>query len=293
MSSAATQAFVLGLLLGLQPDLARSADYGASLFRDEVSKQEKIYQSKGAARPDGYVIDRSLMLYQEGLCTGFGPTLAALGPSQRWLDIGAGQGQAVVDYMTAKYDAVLYADRERPPAKAQVVAMSVEDRRTPRWHEAEAGLDGGKLRYLAGKRLREYSPAELGTFQLITDVVGGFSYSVDLSLFVQQVLSLLDVNGSFYTLLGDVQFEKGGNKPYYEDTYFLTDIRKPDGSEVRMCSWLKSIGCVEVQCEPKDWQPPVESFRIRKICSDVKVPPLLPVHYEAGTPPGRRYLLTR
>jgi SAM-dependent methyltransferase len=293
MKWTATQAFVLALLLCLRPDIALGADYGTALFRDEVSKQEKIYQSHGPARPNGYVIDRSLMLYAEGLCTGFRPDLAALGPSQRWLDIGAGQGQAVIDYVTSRYDVVHYADRERPPARAQVVAMSVEDRRTLQWQQTEAGAGAGKLRYLAGKRLREYSPAELGTFQLITDVVGGFSYSVDLSLFVQQVLSLLDVDGSFYTLLGDVQFEKGGNKPYYEDTYFLTDIRKPDGSEVRMCSWLKSISCVEVQCEPKDWQPPVESFRIRKICSDVKVPPLLPVHYEAGTPPGRRYLLTR
>lgn len=293
MKSTAARAFVLALLLCLRPDVAPGADYGTALFRDEVSKQEKIYQSKGAARPDGYVIDRSLMLYQEGLCTGFGPALAALGPSHRWLDIGAGQGQAVVDYVTAKYDVVLYADRERPPAKAEAVAMSVEDRRTPRWHEAEAGPGAGRLRYLAGKRLREYSPAELGRFQLITDVVGGFSYSVDLSRFVEQVLALLEVDGSFYTLLGDVQFEKGGNKPYYEDTYFLTDIRKPDGSEVRMCSWLKSISCVEVRCEPKDWQPPVESFHVRKTCGDVKVPALLPVHYEAGTPPGRRYLLTR
>ena len=57
-----------------------------------------------------------------------------------------------------------------------------------------------------------------------------------------------------------------------------------------MCSWLKRIACVEVVCEPRaHWKPPLESYRVRKVCNDVKVPPLTPLHYQAGTPPERRY----
>ena len=39
-----------------------------------------------------------------------------------------------------------------------------------------------------GKRLREYSPEEIGQFQVITDVMGGFSYTQDLSLFMEKTL---------------------------------------------------------------------------------------------------------
>ncbi|MGZ5119458.1 MAG: hypothetical protein ACXWIH_25885, partial [Burkholderiales bacterium] len=64
------------------------------------------------------------------------------------------------------------------------------------------------------------------------------------------------------------------------------------GSEMKVCSWLKQITCVEVVCESKaEWQPPVEAFRILKICSDVTVPAVTPIHYQAGTPPERRFQL--
>ena len=136
--------------------------------------------------------------------------------------------------------------------------------------------------------------AELGRFRIITDVIGGFSYSADLSLFMQKALDFLDLNGSFYTVLQDVHSESVGNAPYYKDAPYLTEIRNADGSEVKVCSWLKSISCVEVSCEFKTgWKPPIETFHIRKICDEVKVPALIPVHFQAGTPPERRFLLAR
>jgi hypothetical protein len=57
-----------------------------------------------------------------------------------------------------------------------------------------------------------------------------------------------------------------------------------------MCSWLKRIGCVEVTCEARaDWTPPLEVYQVRKVCDNVTVPGLAPVHFEAGTPPERGY----
>jgi hypothetical protein len=104
------------------------------------------------------------------------------------------------------------------------------------------------------------------------------------------VLGFLDVNGTFYGILQDVQWEDGTNKPYYKGSPFLTEIKNADGSELKVCSWLKSIGCAEVTCESRPrWQPPVEAFRVRKVCDDVAVPPLSLLHYEAGTPPERRF----
>ena len=259
-------------------------------FTEEMSKQESIYRSEGEQVPEGYTVDRSLSNYSEALCSAFDRTLARLSPQDRWLDIGAGKGQAILDYYTPDYDQTHPEGRERRGRKAQVVAISIEDRRTPAWQQSAASLGANQIQYLFNRRLREYSLEELGQFQLITDVIGGFSYASNLSLFVEKVLGFLELNGSFYTVLQDVHSEDGTNQPYYEKSPFLTEIASADGSEVKVCSWLKSITCVEVTCEFKTgWKPPIEAFRIRKVCNDVTVPALVPIHFEAGTPPERRF----
>ena len=268
---------------------ARSEPPRSPAFKEEASKQTAIYQSKGQAVPDGYVIGRSLLSYTIALPSEFTQSLAKLGPEDRWLDIGAGEGRAVLDYCTSKYDAMLRG----PEKKAKAIAMSIEDRRTIHWHQAAESLEPRQIQYLFGKRLREYSLEELGEFDVITDVLGGFSYVENLSLFMEKTLGFLELNGSFYTVLQDVRSENGTERPFYPGASFLTEIKNADGSELKMCSWLKSISCVEVTCEAKpDWTPPIEAYRVRKVCSNVNVPRLLPIHFEAGTPPERRFQLS-
>ena len=260
----------------------------AAQFDSEAAKQANIYNSRGNDVPEGYVIDRSLLSYAVVLPEDFRRDLANLGPEDRWLDIGAGEGRAILDYETAKYDVML-----KPRAgKAKGVAMSIEDRRTPRWHETAATLQPGHISYLSGRRFREYSSAELGEFQLITDVLGAFSYTRYLSSFMEQALALLPVNGTLYTVLQDVRSEAGTNQPFYPDSSFLTEIVKPDGSELKVCSWLKGISCVQVTCELRaKSSPPAEVYGVRKTCAGVVVPRLELTHYQAGTPPERRFRL--
>jgi hypothetical protein len=271
---------------------AHSQRPGSPKIDEQISIQEGIYQSQGEKTPEGYVVDRSLLSYSFTLSAGFERSLANLGPDDRWLDIGAGQGRALLDYYTPRYDSMHAEGRERRGKKARAVAISIEDRRTPLWHQTAAGLEANQIQYLFGRRLREFSLEELGRFQLITDVIGGFSYSLDLSLFVEKTLGFLELKGSFYTLLQDVHSEGGTNKPYYAGSPFLTEIAHADGSEVKVCSWLKSITCVEVTCELRtDWNPPIEVYSIHKVCNGVTVPALALIHYEAGTPPERRFQL--
>ena len=258
----------------------------------ERVKQETIYHARGELRLEGYVIDRSLAAYGSALQAGFPQSLANLGPNDRWLDVGAGQGLAILDYQAQEYDPRQAGRPERNIKKASAVAMSIEDRRTPRWHKTAESLEAGKIQYVFGKSLRQYSAAELGTFQLITDVIGGFSYTENLQLFMEKVLSLLTINGYFYTLAQDVRAEDGYNKPYYTGEPFLTQIKNAAGTDIGICAWLKSISCVEVSCTYKgDWTPPIETYKIRKTCSSVSVPPLNPERYVAGTPPERVFTL--
>ncbi len=279
---------VLMILRALGPAAGWAQEPAQSRIEEETSKQKKIYQSRGADVPDGYVTNRGLSNYAGLLPSGFCDTLGRLGTSDRWLDIGAGAGQAILDYY-APPDAAAPAEKcARPGGLASAVAISIEDRRTDAWHRLAASL-GERIRYLTGKLLRNYSPEELGKFQIITDVYGGFSYTDDLSRFMEKVLSVLEVGGGFYTIVQYVHLQAAKDSPA---TWYQTELVDAAGRGEKMCSWLKKTSCVQVSCESKSaWDPPTEQINIRKVCSDVSVPRMKLVKFEAGNPPNRRFQL--
>ncbi len=260
-------------------------------FDEQFRKQERIYEARDAESVEGYITDRSLASYALALPHDFDAALAILGPNDRWLDVGAGQGKAILDYFSAAYDKAHENGRGQRQSKASAVGLSIEDRKMPLWEQTAARLRSNQIQYLCKKRLRDYSVAELGRFQIITDVFGGFSYADTLSSFTEKALRHLELNGTLYTVLQDVMFENRANQPYYSGASFLTEIRNAAGRQESVCSWLKSISCVEVTCgQPeRQFRPPIETYRVRKICDAIKVPALELMHYEAGTPPERGY----
>ena len=172
---------------------------------------------------------------------------------------------------------------------ARAVAMSIEDRRTDKWRELAASLGDGRIRYVSGKRLSQYSAEELGTFKIITDVFGGFSYTENLSRFVDKVLSLLEVGGAFYTLVPGVHLEHAKDKL---GILYLTELEDATGRPLKVCSWLQKTTCAQVTCESKsEWKRPTELITMRKVCNEVSVPRMKLVEFEAGYPPARRFQL--
>ncbi len=258
-------------------------------FDEEIAKQEKIYQSRGTDGRRIYTINRGLSRYAERLPSGFCDALGSLGSSDRWLDIGAGEGQAILDYYAPEGAATPAEKCRRSGPRARAVAISIEDRRTDNWKEQAARLGDDRIRYLFGKHLSQYSPEELGKFRLITDVYGGFTYTENLSRFVDKVLTLLEVGGEFYTLATGVHLEDGKDKL---GAFYLTELEDAFGRGVKVCSWLKRISCVQVTCESKsDSNRSIQLIEIRKVCSDTSVPRTKLVEYEAGYPPGRCFQL--
>src|SRR2546421_10827310 len=83
---------------------SHAEDLASPKFNEEISKQESIYRSEGAQVVEGYTVDRTLVAYTDVLPSEFDRALAKLGPTDRWLDIGAGKGQAILDYYTRRYD---------------------------------------------------------------------------------------------------------------------------------------------------------------------------------------------
>jgi SAM-dependent methyltransferase len=252
---------------------------------EEFAKQEKIYRRRGAGT---YTTNRGLSSYAEVLPTGFCDALGRLGSSDRWLDIGAGEGRAILDYYAPGDDAAPAEKCAGSGAKARAVAISIEDRRTDKWKQQAASL-GDRMRYLAGKRLSQYSRDELGRFQIITDVYGGFTYTENLSRFLEKVLSLLEIGGAFYTVLPAVHLEDGTDKL---GTWYKTELVDAASRPIKVCSWLRQTTCTKISCESKpDWDEPTQLIKIRKACSDVAVPRTNLVEYMAGAPPGRRFQL--
>jgi SAM-dependent methyltransferase len=272
---------VLGLKLGWSQEPVHPR------IKKEFLEQEKIYRSRGADGRRVYTTNRGLSRYAELLPSGFCDALGRLGSSDRWLDIGAGQGEAILDYYVPEEAAAERCRGSGPRARA--VAISIEDRRTDDWKQQTASLGDDRIRYLFGKRLRQYSPEELGKFQIITDVYGGFHYTEDLSQFVDKVLRLLEVGGGFYTLATGVHLADGKEKL---GSLYLTELEDVFGREVKLCSWLKQISCVQVTCESKsDRDRPTELIKIQKVCNDTSVPRMKLVEFEAGYPPARCFQL--
>lgn len=299
--TAALRAFTLCAFIGVPMSFAPAfagAGTPPGATGDELSRQEAIYRTKGEDVPEGYVTDRALPAYADMFATGFVHALARLGASERWLDIGAGSGQAILDYyrpLSARLPELARMIGVRPAwARASSVAISLEDRRRPSWNRVASDLDEGRIRYLAFRPLEEYSVAEIGRFQLMTDLLGGFTYTDELSVYMEHALALLEVDGTFFTVLQDVKSEKGTNPPSYAAAPYTTELMTADGRELGVCAWLKRISCVQVSCELRsDWKPAVEVYRIRKTCEAVAVPALARTFYAAGTPPDRRFRLKR
>ena len=290
-----TMGTCLAILFALQafaPGTGWSQDSAEREISKELAEQEEIFLSRGDDTPSGYVTDRGLSAYVEDLPSGFCDALAKLGSSDRWLDVGAGAGEAILDYYAPKDSAAPHKKCAGSGVKARAVAMSIEDRRTEKWRKRVAVLGDDRIRYLSGKRLRQYSRDELGKFKIITDVFGGFSYSEDLSLFMEKVLSFLEVGGTFFTLIQNVDLEHDKDNP--GETSYQTEIEDPAGNDVTVCSWLKKISCVNVACDSKsDWDSPAELITIHKVCGDVSVPHITLLEFDAGNPPTRRFLLRR
>jgi len=283
-----TSVAFLMILRAPYPAAGWAQEPAQSRIEEETAKQKKIYQSRGADVPDGYVTNRGLSDYAGFLPSDFCDTLSRLGTSDRWLDIGAGAGQAILDYYAPPDPAAPAEKCARPGGLASAVAMSIEDRRTDAWHQLAASL-GERIRYLTGKSLRHYSLEELGNFQLVTDVYGGFSYTEDLSRFMEKVLSVLQVGGTFYTILQYVHLQTAKASP---TTGYQTELVDAAGRDEKVCSWLKKTTCVQVTCESKSaWDPPTEQISIRKVCSDASVPQMKLLKFEAGNPPNRRFQL--
>ena len=256
---------------------------------EEIAKQEKIYRSRGADVPSGYVTGRGLSDYAELLPTGFCDALGRLGSSDRWLDIGAGDGQAILDYYALEDDA----------APAEKCARSFDQ--GTRGRDVHRGSPNGQVA-TAGRDLRR-RPSALSLRQASAGLFArGAGKISDHYRRVRRLLlygRLVPVPGEGVELAGDRRrlLHDGARRAFrgwQGQTRRLVSDRAAGCSQPRRESVLlaeenhlrESRLRVEERLEKAH-----RADKIEKVCSDVSVPRMKLLKYEAGNPPGRRFQL--
>ena len=117
---------------------------------------------------------------------------------------------------------------------------------------------------------------------------GRFTYTENLSRFLEKVLSLLEIGGAFYTVLPAVHLEDGTDKL---GTWYKTELVDAASRPIKVCSWLKQTTCTKVGCESKsDWDAPTQLIEIRRLAATLRFRART-FGAMAGAPPGRRFQL--
>jgi SAM-dependent methyltransferase len=259
--------FLLSVLVGISC-LAQTADVASPDLSTEIKKNEATI-----LRSD-YIHSRTLSRqesYDDLLDSAFEGAIYRNGRNakDRWLDLGAGEGMALMDYLytVTGFMSVVGITIESDPRYDAFRAQTVKDY-------------GERFVFYKDKKFEDesYSVQTLGQFAVITDVYGAFSYSDKLSLVMQKIGDLLTEKGEFFSVAEDRKYK----------------IVDPSGHEYKIEDWLNAITCMRwIPPSPprKDaMSRPAYTIHMVKFCSEVKVPPLKLLDFRDDSPPWRTYL---
>lgn len=217
-------------------------------------------------------IERLLEHYKYLLGDDFRKKLASLNtPEHHWIDSGAGLGYATGEYVKSEEGSrthVTAISRYVPLLKREYLGgIGWFPIKYIRKIESETQ---GRLRFLSGKPFEKISNAEIGKADLITDLLGTFSYSEDPSTVLQKYLDLLKPDGELYLYLGN------GSRSTVSDPSNLNGYSF-------ISQWLTNIQGINAEVTSNG------TVRITKTTMEVKVPQLKMLHTTADSPPIRKY----
>lgn len=172
--------------LFLQGSVSSSISVSRSgpLFQYEKKQSEQtqaleLQKTQGVLARNGFTTARDLNEYASHL--NIGSLLPELNASKRWLDAGAGRARAQLDLLELK--------KRKSESVPEMIALSYKKP----WFVSRKKES---FQYLEGRFIEDYHPAELGTFDLITDLFGPYSYSKNPVVVFNQYLNLLNIHGS-------------------------------------------------------------------------------------------------
>lgn len=165
------------------------------------------------------------------------------------------------------------------------------------------------LTFKTGRFFEDIPLAELNQADLITDLYGVISYTPRLDEVLRRYHSLLKETGKVYIFVGDYlsvpqhmglrRVERVGEVGWYSP-FANSTVKKPDGLEVSLLDWIKSlpefkahIEHVEIQQVPKRGLVPGTIERSTLILEKTEKPSHIPilrlVESDEGKPPIRKF----
>jgi SAM-dependent methyltransferase len=263
----------------------------APVLKGGLPSPEELAQT--ANRDHVYVKWRGMADYALHLPKTFEKHFTKLTPQSRWLDVGSGEGNALHQNANRKLMEVRQAElrkilqdpntlkEDRPFIEAVIQAYDRAKKLpqprgmgvTLRMNRNPAPEEEGKNRYVVGRYVENIPAKELGSADLITDVVGAFAYANQIDKVLEKYLEVLAPGG---TILIGTDVEKG-------------KVKRTDGSVVDLYDWVASIPGLDVTIHRGSEDGPSLEIRV-KAGSHPKVPRLDFFLGDDDAPPTRLYL---
>ncbi len=312
----------LSLVLLLTFGLAEASELCPQL-RESISK----YVAEAIKGERQYEVERPLVTYMRELIVReqvyephfqvfnhtFTDDLYALKPNELWIDLGCGEGQAIIDaysklsHFKSAMKNSRYLIENRPISEAQylfeklgIYPSTPKTSSTPRYqewaHEFLKFLNrpnkekpraigvtyemkrkvpkNDKYEFKTGKLFSEYASSEFKNAKLITDFYGVNSYTKDLNGYLKKVFEILEVDGKIYIKNSHTYVHK--KKKLFR--------KNPDEPQ-SLANWL-----AENAKGIKVHDTGALTFMLEKTDEIVEIPTLKLLEFKEGKPPTRTYI---
>ena len=195
---------------------------------------------------------RGLSEYRHDLHKDFKSSLIKLKPTEIWIDVGGGRGNAIEDYLKS---------HDNLSSAAQTVLITYNLGRffgIPKYK--------GKLKLLSGRLLEEIPVSEIPKAKLMTDYFGVISYTRDLTKALHIIFDRLLMSGELYI---------------FSNNMFATIVTHE--GPVSLTRFFQMIPGIKVEGE-------YGILKITKTSEEVVVPELELIRLDETTsPPHRRF----
>ncbi len=225
-----------------------SLSWGAHSCSELFASQPAIIDQR--VEKNRFVTDRRLYEYQATLHPDFMFALSRLSPDQHWIDLGAGKGNALIDFARS------FKNINQAP-ELTAVAYKLD-----RWFSLPSF--SGKLKSQVGA-FESQNTSAWKKADVVTDVFGVLSYTHTLSAALQKTFDLLDTNGELYI----------------ETTPYATRVRWND-EYLPLLDFLARIPGLEVVGK-------YGQIKVIKRTETIKVPNLKLINYKDDAPPTRQF----
>jgi SAM-dependent methyltransferase len=155
--------------------------------------------------------ERGLGFYKYLLGRDFKAQVRKLGPRDHWIDVGAGEANAMFDLFIDSY----LWNEPLLESLPNMTAITVTKPGVRPTRERTAFLNFRKFNYLVGKYLQDYKSHEIAKADLVTDVMGAANYSPDFDVAMTKILRLLKPKGTALIVFMNKQLgikDRGGQR---------------------------------------------------------------------------------